>query len=403
MNRERTDYRELVELLPQTLFQIDGRGRLSFANRSGYESFGYEPGELAEPVDALTFFAPADRPRLRRNMGRIMAGEGIAGGEYLALRKDGSTFPAVISAGAILAEGKPIGIRGVILDVSAVLRSRHLLAKSEQRYRQLLETMNEGFAIVDGKTVLTYVNTRFCEMLGYAPEELVGKAVEALLDPKNRKVLRKNYVLRRRGRSDSYELAWTKKDGTQLATIMAPKPLYDDDGEFAGSYSVITDVTLLKVTEDALRQREQELEAKTINLEEANAALKVLLKRRDEDRREFEERIMANVRELVKPYIGKLKRGALGDRQRVYLDILEKNLSELTAPFVDSLARSFQRLTPAEIRVAALVREGKTTKQIADILALSPRTVEFHRDRIRRKLGLSGGKTNLRSFLLSLR
>lgn len=398
-----TDYRELVELLPQTLFQIDRQGRFTFTNRSGFTAFGYRPEDLDGSLEALELFAPDDRDRLRANMTSIMKGRAMSGGEYTAQRKDGSTFPVVISANAMEADGRPVGIRGVILDVSAIWRSRDLLEKSEHRYRQLLETMSEGFAIVDQQVVITYVNTRFREMLGFGEDEVVGKKVEALLDARNRKVLRQNYVLRRKGRSDSYELSWTRKDGSQLASIMAPTPLYDDDGAFIGSYSVITDVTLLKVTEAALLQREQELEAKTLNLEEANAALTVLLKRREEDKRELEERIMANVRELVMPYIAKLKRSRLGDRPRVYLEILENNLIELTAPFVDSLARGFQKLTPAEIRVAALVREGKTTKQIADILAISSRTVEFHRDRIRRKLGLSRQKTNLRSFLLSLR
>ena len=250
MNGRPTDYRELVELFPQTLFQIDRRGRFTFTNRSGFEAFGYEPADLEDSVGALELFVPEDRPRLRQNMRRIMAGELLSGGEYTALRKDGSTFPVVVSANAVVVDGKSQGLRGVILDVSAIWSSRRLLAKSEQRYRQLLETMSEGFAIVDPEVVLTYVNTRFCEMLGYSEKEVIGKRVEDLLDRENREVLGRNYLLRRRGRSDSYELAWTRKDGTQLATIMAPKPLYEDDDTFVGSYSVITDVTALKVTEE---------------------------------------------------------------------------------------------------------------------------------------------------------
>ena len=398
MGTNRTEHRELTEPIPQVLFRIDRQGGFAFANPADCQAFGYRPDELPQPMTVLEFFAPEDRARLERGLRHIWGGQPMAGEHFSALHRDGSTFPVLVSAAA-----SPSGLIGVILDMNAIRRPYRLLEKSEERYRQLLETMNEGFAIVDSATVLTYVNTRLREMLGYGPGELEGKKVEALLDRENQKVLRRNYVKRRRGRSDSYELAWTRKDGVQLATIMSPKPVYDDDGAFIGSYSVITDVTLLKRTEEALRQREHELEAKTLNLEEANAALKVLLKRREEDKREFEERIMANVRELVAPYVGKLKRSRLGDRQRAYLNILENNLADLTAPFVDSLSRSFQKLTPAEIRVAAMVREGRTTKQIADILALSPRTVEFHRDQIRRKLGLSRRKTNLRSFLLSLR
>jgi len=403
MDRNRPDYRELVELMPQTLFQIDKAGHFTFANRSGFKAFGYRPDDLKGPVSALAFFAPEDRRRLDRNIQRILKGEAVAGGEYTALRKNGKTFPVVVSANAVVVDGKAVGLRGVILDLSEIKRSRDLLRKSEERYLQLLETMNEGFAIVDSQTVLTYVNIRLCDMLGFSLEEMVGKKVEAFLDRKNRKILKENYRQRRRGRSDSYELAWSRKDGTQIATIMSPKPLYDDEGLFIGSYSVITDVTLLKRTEAALRQREQELETEAMKLEEANTALRVLLKRREEDKKELEERILASIRELVTPYIDKLKRGRMSERQRVYLEILESHLGDLTAPFADTLSRTFQKLTPAEIQVAALVREGKLNKQIADILALSPRTVEFHRDRIRRKLGLTHRKTNLRSFLLSIK
>jgi PAS domain S-box-containing protein len=402
-DRNPTDYRELVELLPQTVFEIDDKGHFTFANRSGFRTFGYRPEDLKGPVSAMTFFAPEDRSRLDRNIRRILRGEAAVGGEYTAIRKDGSTLPVVVSANAIIADGKPAGLRGVILDVSEIRRSRDLLRKTEERYRQLLETMNEGFAIVDAQTVISYVNIRLCEMLGFTQEEMVGERVDAFLDRKNRSILQENYRRRRRGGSDSYELTWTRKDGTFVATIMSPKPLYDDAGKFNGSYSVITDVTLLKQTETALRHREQELEAKTQHLEEANAALRVLLKRREEDKREFEERIMANMRELVTPYIGKLKRSRLSERQRAFVEILESHLGDLTASFVDTLSRTFQKLTPAEIRVATLVREGKSTKQIADMLALSPRTIEFHRENIRQKLGLARQKTNLRSFLLSLR
>jgi DNA-binding NarL/FixJ family response regulator len=92
----------------------------------------------------------------------------------------------------------------------------------------------------------------------------------------------------------------------------------------------------------------------------------------------------------------------LSERQKTYLDILDAHLADLTAPFAQTLTRTFRHLTPSEIQVADLIRAGNTTKQIAEILGLSLRTIEFHRDNIRKKVGISGCKTNLRSFLLSL-
>jgi DNA-binding NarL/FixJ family response regulator len=112
--------------------------------------------------------------------------------------------------------------------------------------------------------------------------------------------------------------------------------------------------------------------------------------------------MLSNVRDLVQPYLEKLKNTRLSERQKTYLEILDAHLTELTAPFAHTLTRAFQQLTPSEIQVATLIRSGNTTKQTAEILGLSLRTVEFHRDNIRKKVGLKGCKTNLRSFLISL-
>ena len=144
------------------------------------------------------------------------------------------------------------------------------------------------------------------------------------------------------------------------------------------------------------------METQAANLEEVNAALKVLLKRRDEDERELEEKVILNVRELVEPYLEKLKNGGLNNKQKAYLDILESNLNDIISPFSRNLHLSYYNLTPSEMQIAALIRHGKTTKQIANLLNLSTRTVDTHRLRIRTKLGIRNTKSNLRSYLLSL-
>ena len=149
-------------------------------------------------------------------------------------------------------------------------------------------------------------------------------------------------------------------------------------------------------------EKRKELENKTHELEEVNAALKVLLKQRDEDKKEFEEKIIANVKNLVFPYIGKLNNSRLNDRQTVYLEIIKSNLEEVIAPFLHRLSSKYSDLTPSEIQIAGLIKDGKTTKEIAELLNSSTDAIDFHRYNLRKKLGLRNRKTNLRSFLLSL-
>lgn len=153
--------------------------------------------------------------------------------------------------------------------------------------------------------------------------------------------------------------------------------------------------------EEALRRRESELEVKSRHLEEANTALKVLLRQRDEHKAELEEKVLANLKELIIPYIQKLKESRLDAKEMGYVGILESNLREIISPFSQTLSSRHLSLTAKEIQVANLVKDGKTSAEIAALFGVSSNAVVFHRYNIRKKLGLTNQKVNLRSYLLS--
>ena len=151
-----------------------------------------------------------------------------------------------------------------------------------------------------------------------------------------------------------------------------------------------------------LAKANEQLEIKVHNHSEANTALNVLLKKRDKDKIDLEKKVLLNVREMVVPYLEKLIRSGLNDRQKAFADILESNLTDIVSPFLHTLSSRYSIFTPKEIQVAGLVKEGKTTKEIAILLTSSTDTIDFHRKNIRKKLGLKNTKSNLRSYLLSL-
>ncbi len=161
-------------------------------------------------------------------------------------------------------------------------------------------------------------------------------------------------------------------------------------------------ITDLKIAEAEIKERENELIQKAEDLDELNAALRILLKQREKDKKELEEKIVSNISQLVMPCIEKLKGSNSTPRQKKYLELLEEHLSEVTSPLLQNISIKYRSLTPREIAVVNYIKNGRTSKEIAEIMNVSVDTVDFHRKNIRNKLGLSNKKANLRSFLMSL-
>jgi DNA-binding NarL/FixJ family response regulator len=165
---------------------------------------------------------------------------------------------------------------------------------------------------------------------------------------------------------------------------------------------IMTDITDRNRAEGELKKRQVELERKTSDLEEMNTALNVLLEKREKDKFELEENITRNVKELVESYLEKLKGTRLDNRQRIYAEIIEKNLNNIVSPFIRAINADFLALTHTEIQISNLIKHGKSTKEIAELLVLSPRTIDSYREQIRSKLGIKNKKVNLRTYLNSI-
>ncbi len=162
------------------------------------------------------------------------------------------------------------------------------------------------------------------------------------------------------------------------------------------------EITALKLAEEALKKSREELFEQKQSLEEANIALKVLLKQREADKQELEKKVLTNVKDLVLPYVEKLKNSRLKPRDKTLVEIVETHLNDVISPLLQRFANAKILLTPQEMQVANLVKDGKTSKEIANILNVSEATVNFHRKNLRVKFGLTHQRTNLRSYLISM-
>ncbi|MBW2216610.1 MAG: PAS domain S-box protein [Deltaproteobacteria bacterium] len=130
-------YRRLANLLPQVVFETDKKGNLNFANRLAFDIFGYTEDNFKKGLNALQMIIPEDRDKAWQRMQRIMGGAKLVGAEYTALRKDGTTYPAMIYSTPVMSEGKPIGIRGIMADLSEVKRAHEALRESEEKIARL--------------------------------------------------------------------------------------------------------------------------------------------------------------------------------------------------------------------------------------------------------------------------
>lgn len=154
--------------------------------------------------------------------------------------------------------------------------------------------------------------------------------------------------------------------------------------------------------EKQILQRTEKLTKTNQRLEEANIALKVILKQMEEKEKSDKENFLINIKHTVNPYLSELLNTDLSNGQKVLLERLEKNISQITSPLISKLSSRYLDLTPMEIKVATLVKDGIVNKEIAQVLGVSLNTITSHRYKIRTKLGLKNKNINLRSYLLSL-
>lgn len=390
-------YRTIFDSIPASIVLIDKKGRIIDIDPYHMTCIGKGKSVLEDHIGNNLLEHPGlMEAGLSGLFKKLLEGEPIDEKEvyYSAVT---SETPAYYNINAVPLRDNNEMIGAIIIHEDISIRKR-----LEEQWLLFMESATDSFTLFDSDLNLVEINNAGIEMFKAEKEQLIGRSLlETASD------------LKETGMFD--RLLKVIKTGIPFSAenVMLPPQLGKDRyinikafkvGEYLGM--ITTDITERRRAEDELRKHRSHLEElvteRTANLEEANTALKVLLKKRDEDKTELEERMLFNVRELVVPYLDKLKRSGLNDRQKVFADILESTLNDVVSPFVRKLSPQYLKLTPAEIQMANLIKQGKTTKEIADLLNLATSTIDFHRDNIRKKVGIKNKKINLRTYLLSL-
>ena len=398
-------YRELVQSINSVILRLGPQGNVKFINEFAKEFFGYTEKEIIDKnvigtIVPKTESSGRDLTAMIKDLG--LHPERYINNENENMCKNGQrVWIAWTNKGVQDEDGNILEILCVGNDITERKEAEKALRESEEKFRTLADSAPAAILIVAGEELL-YVNPAFESIFGFTKKEALAMRFWAIVYPDMQELIKERGMAQQRGEKvpDRCELKAITKDGqTRWIDLSAASIKYGDE---LATLAIAYDITDRKQAKDALFAREQELEKKTRDLKEMNAALKVLLKKRDEDKVELEEKIMTNLKQLVEPYLQSLKQTNLSDRQNNILDIIETNLSELVSPFARNYGYLKYKLTPTEIQIVDLIKNGKSTKNIAAILNLSTKTIEFHRDNIRTKLQIKNKKINLRAYLLSL-
>ena len=279
-------------------------------------------------------------------------------------------------------------------------RTEDKLHQERNRAQSYLDTVEAIIVALDLEGEITLVNQKGCLLLGRDEDELIGQSwfSSCIPQPEGMEERYPAFLKHIAGEVESLEyFEYPIIDGNGKLRQIAwnNKLLRDEQMEIVGTLSAGQDIT-------RRRQAEEELAGKTKNLEELNAALNILLEKRMKDRENLEESVLSNVKTLISPYVKKLNNSKLTEEQQTFLNVLNSNLNEIVSPFTKRLSAKYLNLTPKEIRIANLVTQGKTNKEIAEMQGVAIRTIAGHRENIRKKLDLVNRKTNLRTFLHTL-
>ena len=381
---------------------IEPDGTVAAINKQAAETFRKDPGEL---IGRCIFqFMPQDIAESRKkHIKEALLSKRPS--QYIEQRRDKyyvvNLFPISDS------QGNVSHLAHFVKNITELKKAEEALRDSEKQYRNIVDNALIGVYETHLNGEILYVNDAIARIFGVdSSAEMIGTATAVWHKDKNdRKVLVE--TLKRKGKVENFEIKAVTPAGETKNVIISA--VLDSD-IISG---MIMDITDRKKAEEALKkasylleyrvaERTQELERKTTELQELNTALKVLLQKRDEDRKDLEERLMSNVKELALPYLQKIKRKIKDDNLNSYLNILESNLNSIISPFSQRLSAKYYDLTPAEVEIADLVKHGKSTKEIANLLSISGKTVETHRMNIRKKLGITNKKANLRTYLLTI-
>ncbi len=405
---------------------VDMSGNIIDVNTRVEDIFGYRREEIVgRHFTDSNVFSPEDIKKCEKYFNKALKEtkrtkkkKKMAMLEFEISSKHGRSVFIEISSRLIMTGPQKGGILSIIRDITdrkQAEAARTALMRSEERFKIILENSFDVIYQADlKKDTFDYVSPSSKKILGYSPEEMMVmgfRKTKYQIHPDDYHRMKEHFnILSVKSNEDiettieyrvnHKELGWRWMSHTRTV-------IFTSKQRPAAVVGNVRDINKQKHAEDEIKKLHEDLEKKvekrTASLSEANTALRVLIKQIDKEKAAIEKKILLNIKQFVRPSLERLKIGKLSDLQKKNVSALETNLREIVSPFSEKLSTNYLDFSHSEIQVANFIVQGKTTKEIADVMGLAVRTIDFHRARIRKKLGIANKKESLRSALLSLK
>ncbi len=391
-------YRRLFEDDLTGDYVVTAAGQILACNPAFVATFNFRDRREALATSMVTLYPDAEAHAqfvdlLRRE-------KKLVNFECLRRRRDGVLIHVVENAVGHFNEREGLQqIRGYLYDNTAHKVAEQALREAEQRYRNLIEFLPDAVVVSNAETIL-FANPAAARLVGATrPDELVGRRLLDLFHPDSHPAMEERTLLALQERvpGPPEHRKVIRLDGRTIDVETAVTPIMFDGKPCV--LRVNRDITARVQAEEALHQKDREISLQLKKIEKLNAALTTLLEHREQESRRQLESVQATLEKLILPYLENLATTPLADEQRILVEVMTANLTNVASSFARQLEAWKTKLTPTEIQVADLLLLGKRTKAIATLLKVSPSAIAFHRNNIRAKLGLTRKPMNLVSYL----
>ncbi len=244
----------IVEASPPAIIHLDPEGIVTSWNPAAERLFGWSASEAVGRL--LPYVPPEKMEEFQELRARVLQGEGFHEVEAQRRRKDDQEITISISTAPTRdPQGNITGILAVIDDITARKAAELALQASEEKYRLIVETAQEGIWVIDAENRTTFANSRMAEMLGYTVDEMLGQPLFAFMDDEARARAEANLERRKQGIHEQHEIVFRRKDGAPLWALVSTNPLFDRQGNYRGAQAMVTDISALKQAQQAERDQ----------------------------------------------------------------------------------------------------------------------------------------------------